>query len=119
MMMTISLMNFLIKKHFINVLFFIYYNGGSMQIEFNEINRNNQIIDIRSSYEFENDNIPGSINVTRINLLKSPDSYMNKQNDYYLLCNKGEVSLSCARILNALGYHCYSIIGGMDGLKKF
>ena len=118
MTMMISSMSFLIKKHFIKVLFFIYYNGGSMQIKFNEINRNNQIIDIRSSYEFENYNIPGSINIARIDLLKSPDSYMNKQSDYYLLCNKGEVSLSCARILNALGYHCYSIIGGMDGLRK-
>ena len=44
MTMMISSMSFLIKKHFIKVLFFIYYNGGSMQIKFNEINRNNDKI---------------------------------------------------------------------------
>ncbi len=90
-----------------------------MQIEFNDINRNNQIIDIRNSLEFEKESIPGSINVMRLNLLRNPSNYMNKQDDYYLLCNKGEVSLSCAKILNALGYHCYSIIGGIDGLKAY
>ena len=37
---------------------------------------------------------------------------------YYLICDLGKVSLSCARVLNALGYNCYSIKGGIEGLKK-
>ena len=89
-----------------------------MQIEFNQINRNNLIIDLRMPSEFEKGNIPGSINISRINLLKSPEAYLNKERIYYLICNKGEVSFSCSKILNALGYHCYSIIGGIEGLKS-
>lgn len=89
-----------------------------MLIEFNNIGDKKNIIDIRTSIEFDKYHISGSINVPRFNLLKNPQNYINKKEVFYLICNKGEVSLSCSRILNALGYHCYSIIGGIDGLKK-
>lgn len=117
-MMMIFSMIFLSKSTLFKVLFFIYYSGDNMQIDFNNINNNIKIIDIRSSLEFEKYNILGSINIPRMILLKSPDNYLNKNEEYYLICNKGEVSLSCARILNALGYKCYSIKGGVEGLKK-
>lgn len=89
-----------------------------MQIEFSDIENMNNIIDIRTSIEFDKYNISGSRNISRFNLLKNPDDCLNKYEKFYLICNKGEVSLSCSKILNALGYQCYSVIGGMDGLKK-
>lgn len=89
-----------------------------MQIELSNIKNRNNIIDIRTSIEFESYNILGSKNIPRLNLLKSPEVYLNKYEEYYLICNKGEVSLSCSKILNALGYNCYSIKGGIDNLKK-
>ena len=51
-------------------------------------------------------------------LMSSPDLYINKCDTYYLICDKGTVSLSCAKILNALGYKCYSVIGGIEGIKN-
>lgn len=90
-----------------------------MQINFCEITNRKNIIDIRTSIEFGDYNILGSKNIPRLNLLKNPENYLNKHQEYYLICNKGEVSFSCCKILNALGYKCYSIIGGIDGLKKF
>ena len=42
----------------------------------------------------------------------------SKNNTYYIVCNKGTESLSCTKILNALGYNCYSVAGGIDDLKK-
>ena len=53
-----------------------------------------------------------------MNLLKNPEYYLDKNDTYYIVCNKGTVSLSCSRILNALGYNCYSVAGGIDDLKK-
>ncbi len=99
------------------MLLFIYYNGDVMQIKISEIENKNNIIDIRTSSEFNEFNIGGR-NITRMNLLKNPEYYLDKNNTYYIVCNKGTVSLSCSRILNALGYNCYSVAGGIDDLKK-
>lgn len=89
-----------------------------MQINYDDVIDKTKIIDIRNSLDFDNDHVLGSFNVPRIKLLSKPDIYMNKNDYYYLICDKGMVSLSCARILNALGYNCYSIVGGIEGIKK-
>ena len=99
------------------MLFFIYYNGDVMQVKISEIENKNNIIDIRTSSEFNEFNIGGR-NIIRMNLLKNPEYYLDKNNTYYIVCNKGTVSLSCTKILNALGYNCYSVAGGIDDLKK-
>lgn len=99
------------------MLLFIYYNGDVMQIKISEIENKNNIIDIRTSTEFNEFNVGGR-NITRMNLLKNPEYYLDKNNTYYIVCNKGTVSLSCSRLLNALGYNCYSVAGGIDDLKK-
>ena len=88
-----------------------------MQIKISEIENKSNIIDIRTSTEFNEFNIGGRNN-TRMNLLKNPEYYLDKNNTYYIVCNKGMVSLSCSRLLNALGYNCYSVAGGIDDLKK-
>ena len=99
-------------------LFFIYYIGDRMQISFNEIDYNNKIIDIRTSLEYGKKHYFNSVNIPRLILLKNPEKYLNKKNKYYLLCEKGKISLICSNILNALGYKCYSIIGGIEQLEK-
>ena len=85
-----------------------------MNISINNILDKNKIIDIRTFAEYNNYHYPGSINIPRLNLLKSPEKYMNKNNEYYLLCSKGLLSNKTTNILNALGYNCYSIIGGIE-----
>jgi rhodanese-related sulfurtransferase len=86
-----------------------------MEINYNDIVDKSKIIDIRSKLDYEENNI-GTINIPRLILLSSPDSFINKIDEYYLLCDRGLVSMSCARILNALGYKCYSIKGGIKGI---
>lgn len=88
-----------------------------MQIHLREITKKTNIIDIRTTVEFNDFNYPGSKNVPRLFLLQNPEKFLDKNNDYYLICQKGEVSLACSKILNALGYRCYSIIGGIESYK--
>lgn len=111
--MMISLTNSLSKKHFYGVLFFILYIGGNMQIDFSEISNKDNIIDIRSSFEFNKYSVPGSTNIPRSELLRNPERYINKFTTYYFICSKGYTSLSVSKILNALGYNTYSITGGI------
>lgn len=89
-----------------------------MEIDFENVYDKSKIIDIRSPLNFANNSIPFSINIPRIKLMSNPELYINKNEKYYLICDLGKVSLSCAKVLNALGYNCYSIKGGIEGLKK-
>lgn len=89
-----------------------------MEIEYKLVSNKSNIIDIRSSLDYNLENLKESINVPRLILLSKPDNYLNKEDEFYLLCDKGTVSLSCAKILNALGYKCFSIKGGFEGIKK-
>ncbi len=91
--------------------------GDIMEISKKEMNPKGKIIDIRPYLEFKKYHIPYSINIPKIKLLGSPDSYLNFKDTYYLVCSKGEISLFCSKILSALGYNCYSIIGGIDSFK--
>lgn len=45
-------------------------------------------------------------------LLYNSQKYLNKSDEYYLLCDNGFSSLRISRILNSLGYKTYSIDGG-------
>lgn len=90
----------------------------TLQTEYKNIIDKSKIIDIRNSISYLDKNIKGSVNVPRLMLMSSPDLYINKCDTYYLICDKGTVSLSCAKILNALGYKCYSVIGGIEGIKN-
>ena len=89
-----------------------------MEIEYYNTNINNIIIDIRSSIDYEKYHLYNSINIPRKKLLERPEEYLNKEKEVYLLCDKGKVSKSCSNILNALGYKCISIIGGIDKIKN-
>ena len=48
-----------------------------MQIKINEIKNKKNIIDIRTRFEFNEFNIGGR-NITRINLLRNPEYYLDK-----------------------------------------
>lgn len=88
-----------------------------MQISFQDVKNSSNVIDIRTSLAYNKHNL-GFKNVPRLMLLSDPSKYLNKNEEYYLLCDTGLVSLSCSNILNALGYRCYSIKGGIDNLNE-
>lgn len=102
-----------LNKHFY-VLFFIYYIGDIMSVDISDVN--GIIIDIRSSIEYNEYHYPGSINIPRIILLTDPNRFLDFNKTYYLICERGHESISTTRVLNALGYNCYSINGGIKAL---
>ena len=89
-----------------------------MEIDFKDISDYNLIIDIREPFYFNRFNIKGSINIPKFILLQSPSTYLEYNKNYYILCSSGIKSYECVKILNALGYHCYSIKGGINNIKN-
>lgn len=72
------------------------------------------IIDIRSSQNYNNNHIPGAINVPTEKLLVSPQTYLQVNETYYIYCQKGISSPKVCQILNRMGYHTINITGGYE-----
>ena len=89
-----------------------------MSININDITNIDNIIDIRDSINYKNNHYLNIRNIPKNILLASPDIYLNKNEEYYLMCYSGIQSMFASKILNALGYKCYSIDGGLKSIKN-
>ena len=77
-------------------------------------NINENIIDLRNNEKYNSSHIPNSINIPAEKLLKNPQQYLNKNETYYLYCQKGISSYNMCRILIKLGYKTININGGYE-----
>ncbi len=93
-----------------------------MEISINELSNivNPYIIDIRSNQKYNDNHIPGAINISYDLLINDYNKYLDKNITYYLYCQKGVTSKLASDILNARGYKTFSILGGYESyiLKK-
>ncbi len=76
----------------------------------NQIN----IIDIRSNQSFNNNHIPGAINIPYEKLIINPEMYLDKNKKYYVYCQRGLSSHNVVSILNKSGYNLISVDGGYE-----
>lgn len=72
------------------------------------------IIDIRSSQSYNNNHIPGAINIPYEKLIVKPDAYLSFAKTYYIYCQKGISSKKVVSILNRMGYHTFHVEGGYE-----
>lgn len=79
----------------------------------NKINQIN-IIDIRDIQKYNNNHIPTAKNIPGLKLITDPHRYINKNEKYYIYCQKGETSIKVANILTKQGYQIINIIGGYE-----
>lgn len=83
-------------------------------INVNELKDKNNIIDIRSLEKYNYNHIPNSINIPSEKLMLEPQKYINKNETYYIYCQKGMNSYNICRILKSLGYNVVNINGGYE-----
>ena len=76
------------------------------------------IIDLRNKEEYLKFHINGSRNIDYITLLSNPNYYLNYEDIYLLICDRGIQSMDVSNILKRKGYHTYSLEGGIKILKK-
>ena len=72
------------------------------------------IIDIRSLENYNNNHIPGAINIPYNSLIIDPSKYLNKNDNYYIYCKRGMTSMGLCQILSKQGYKVYNVIGGYE-----
>lgn len=86
------------------------------QITVNDLKRLGKInlIDIRNIEKYNDNHIPGSINIPKILLVKNYYKYLDRNKLYYIYCQRGEQSIKVCRLLNSLGYKTINVIGGYE-----
>lgn len=87
-----------------------------MNIDLEELlkSKNLNIIDLRSNQSYNNNHIPGAINIPYNDLIANPQKYLDKNKKYYLYCQKGITSKKVCSILNLKGFKTYNILGGYE-----
>lgn len=88
-----------------------------MNISINELltKKNINIIDIRSVEKYNDNHIEGSKNIPMILLLKDYMKYLDKNQVYYIYCQKGINSIRVCRELSRKGYKVVNILDGYEG----
>jgi len=75
------------------------------------------IIDIRTTKEFNKLSIEGSRNIPFTGLIMNPDTFINKDEEYYILCSSGAWSVVAIKELEKKGYtNLIQIEGGTRSL---
>ena len=72
------------------------------------------IIDIRPAHEFLSGHAPRAINIPYDVLVTYPNSYLKRNETYYLICAHGSQSLRASVILRSYGYDVANIKNGYD-----
>lgn len=83
-------------------------------IDVNELDGNlikNKLIDIREPHETKLGTIKGSKKVPMNTLLKYPDKYLNKEDEYYIMCQSGMRSSRTSKGLSKLGFKVVNVKG--------
>lgn len=76
------------------------------------------LIDIRSEYRFIQGHIPNAVNIPSNRLMLNPKYYLTKDKTYYIYCQNGTTSMSVVSTLNNLGYKTINLEGGYNTYLK-
>lgn len=75
---------------------------------------NINIIDIRSIEKYNNRHIDNSINIPLEQMLIKFNKYLDKNEKYYIYCQKGIQSRKLCQVLKNNGYNVVNILGGYE-----
>ena len=75
---------------------------------------NYQIIDIRPPHEYLHGHAPNAVNIPYDALLMYPETYLKKDQNYYLICAYGSQSQRASDILRSYGYNVANVKNGYE-----
>lgn len=82
--------------------------------DIDDIMIDNNLIDIRDSYEYVISSINGSINIPYNLLLTNPDDYLELDKKYFIYCKTGNKSRRLCMSLVEDGYSVIDLVGGYN-----
>ena len=76
-----------------------------------------QLIDIREKYEYVGGSIKSAKNISMRELLDNPQKYLDKDKEYYIMCQSGGRSSRACNTLSSQGFNVINVAGGMGSYK--
>lgn len=77
-----------------------------------------KIIDVREPFEYQAGTINGAINIPMLGLLMNPNEFLNKEDEYYIMCKSGMRSQQVCHNLESEGYQVINLAGGYMSFNK-
>lgn len=100
---------------------FSFFNRNKIKsIEVNNLDESltkNKLIDIREAYETKLGTIKGVKKIPMNTLLTNPEQYLNKEDEYYIMCQSGMRSSRTSKTLNKLGFNVVNVSGGFGSYR--
>lgn len=100
---------------------FSFFSKNSVKsVEVNKLDEEfagRKIIDIREPYETSSGTIKGAKKVPMNTLLQNPEKYLNKDNEYHIMCQSGMRSFKASKSLSKLGYNVVNVAGGFGSYR--
>lgn len=81
--------------------------------DLDSLDRGINLIDIRETYEYNSGSIKGAKNIPMMNLLSTPEKYLKKDREYYIMCQSGGRSSRACDALSKGGYDVVNVSGGV------
>ena len=76
-----------------------------------------RVLDVRRASEFDQDHIPGAINLSHTRLARHLDE-LSKETRWHLVCETGDRSARTVSFLKSSGYSVVNLAGGMSNVRK-
>lgn len=95
--------------------FFKRDNESAKVINVNDMDRligKVDLIDIREPYEYKSGSLNSAKNIPMDQLLNEPDKYLNKDKEYYIMCQSGGRSSRACGNLVKKGFNVVNVVGG-------
>ncbi|OOM10558.1 rhodanese-like domain-containing protein [Clostridium saccharobutylicum] len=71
------------------------------------------LIDIREKYEYAGGSIKSAVNIPMGELLNEPEKYLDRNKEYYIMCQSGGRSSRTCNALAGEGFNVINVAGGM------
>lgn len=72
-----------------------------------------ELIDIRETFEYKRGSIKTAKNIPMKELLENAEKYLNKDKEYYIVCQSGGRSTTACNNLTNKGYDVVNVAGGV------
>lgn len=86
---------------------------NELQKQLGQIN----LIDVREPSEYATGHIPTAKNIPMNQLIQDPQHYLDRNQEYYLVCQSGGRSQMVGLVLEGQGYKVKNIIGGTSAYE--
>lgn len=99
---------------------FLFSKKNSNSVNVNDLSEklgNVSLIDIREVDEYTYGHVPTALNIPMNTILEHPQTYLNKEKEYYIICQSGNRSFITCNLLSKQGYKVINVVGGTGGYR--